>query len=116
MRLKNVIVDENGKINAIIDWEHCVSNVAPHWELSIALHDLSIDEKEEFLRGYGLPGDELIEMAPILSALNVINYAPYIEEAEKANDTAQLENYRTRLSGSLDLYLRKVARLSRSGG
>jgi len=43
-------------------------------------------------------------MALILSALNVINYAPYIKEAEKANDTAQLENYRTRRSGALNPY------------
>jgi aminoglycoside phosphotransferase (APT) family kinase protein len=104
MRLKNVIVDENGKITAIIDWEHCVSNLAPHWELSIALHDLSIDEKEEFMRGYGLPNDQLIEIAPVLSALNIINYTPYIEEAAKSNDGAQLANYRTRLSGAFDLY------------
>ena len=54
LRLKNVIVDARGTIRAIIDWEHCTSNLPPYWELSIALHDLSIDEKEIFLDGYGL--------------------------------------------------------------
>src|SRR5205823_4916031 len=43
LRLKNVIVDKAGKITAIIDWENCISSIAPHWELSLSLHDLSID-------------------------------------------------------------------------
>src|SRR5262249_2156799 len=79
MRLKNVLVDKAGKISAIIDWEHCVSSIAPHWDLSVALHDLSIDAKEEFLAGYGLSSREFRNIAPVIKALNVINYAPYVE-------------------------------------
>jgi aminoglycoside phosphotransferase (APT) family kinase protein len=52
MRLKNVMVDEAGKITAVIDWEFCSSNVAPYWDL--ALHDLSVDAKQAFLGGYGV--------------------------------------------------------------
>ncbi len=43
IRLKNMIVDDDGCIAAVIDWEHCTSNLSPPWELSLALHDLSID-------------------------------------------------------------------------
>jgi aminoglycoside phosphotransferase (APT) family kinase protein len=104
IRLKNVLVDDSGKITALLDWEHCVSTLAPQWELSLSLHDLTIDEKQEFLTGYGLPSKKLTEMAPVIKALNVINYAPFVEQFANLNDKAQLEHYKLRLSGALDLY------------
>lgn len=104
VRLKNVLVDKSGKITALIDWEDCMSNLTPHWELSLALHDLSIDEKLEFLAGYGLPDEKVREIAPLVKALNIINYVPQIEQLVEANDAAQLEKYHLRLSGALDLY------------
>jgi len=51
LRLKNVMVDKKGKIIAILDWDNCTSHMAPYWDLSIALHDLSIDGKQHFLDG-----------------------------------------------------------------
>jgi hygromycin-B 4-O-kinase len=104
VRLKNVLVDESGAITALLDWEFCTSNVAPYWDLSLALHDLSIDAKQEYLSGYGLQEADVREMAPALKALNLINYDPYVAEAAEANDTARLERYRTRLNGALDLF------------
>lgn len=104
VRLKNVLVDEKGNVCAIIDWEHATSNVAPHWELSLALHDLAIDEKQEFLEGYGIADRELLEIAPAVKALNVLNYAPRVEQLAEAGEDAHLERLRIRLSGALDLY------------
>ncbi len=110
IRLKNVMVNEAGKITAVLDWENCTSNVAPQWELSLALHDLSIDEKQEFLAGYELPEKEIVEIAPAIKALNILNYAPEIERLVAAKDTARLDKYRTRLSGALDFYLLSEAK------
>jgi aminoglycoside phosphotransferase (APT) family kinase protein len=104
IRLKNVIVTEDGQITSMIDWEDCTSNVSPHWELSIALHDLSVDEKQEFLAGYGIEKKKAIEIAPLMKAFNVINYAPEIDRLAAVKDDARMEQYRTRLSGALDLY------------
>lgn len=104
IRLKNVMVDENGKIIALLDWENCTSNLAPHWELSLALHDLSIDEKQEFLEGYALKEKKFLEIAPLVKAINLINYAPEIERLAVAGESARLEQYQTRLSGALDFY------------
>jgi aminoglycoside phosphotransferase (APT) family kinase protein len=104
IRLKNVIVDEAGDIKAFIDWENCTSNLAPHWELSIALHDLSIDEKQIFLEGYGIKEKDLREAAPLMKAFNLINYAGDVERFAEEKDNNRLEQYRTRLSGFLDLY------------
>jgi hygromycin-B 4-O-kinase len=104
LRLKNVLVDEKGAISCILDWEHCVSNLAPEWELAIALHDLSIDEKEEFLKGYGLSGNEISAISPVLKALNLIDYGASIRAAAKLKGTTQLEWYRARLQGQMDLY------------
>ncbi|HKG73336.1 MAG TPA: aminoglycoside phosphotransferase family protein [Aestuariivirgaceae bacterium] len=103
LRLKNVLVSREGAIKAVIDWEDCIS-LLPFWELSVALHDLSIDEKQGFLEGYGLKEPKIVEMTPMVKALNVINYAPEIERLAEAKDFARLEQYRTRLSGALDLY------------
>ena len=105
MRLKNVIVDEkSGKVKAVLDWEFCCSNIAPHWDLSLALHDLSVDAKQAFIKGYGLKEEQILEMAPILKALNVINYAPFVADAAGQGDKELLARYRIRFSGALDLY------------
>ncbi len=104
IRLKNVIVDAAGKINAIIDWESCTSNIAPQWELSLALHDLGIDGMQHFLDGYGINNGKLKELMPLVKAFNVTNYAGAVEEAVKAKDKKRLDQYRLRLSGGLDLY------------
>lgn len=104
LRLKNVIVDEDGEITAIIDWQDCLSTLAPHWEISIALHDLSIDEKHLFIEGYGLSNADVEEMAPLVKAFNLLNYANTIEQAATGGDHKTLEQCRLRLRGSLDLY------------
>jgi len=104
LRLKNVLVDDDGNITCILDWEHCTSNPAPEWELSIALHDLSIDEKQEFLEGYGLNEEQISSISPALKAMNVVNYASAVQRAAKSKNTGRLELYRARLRGELDLY------------
>ena len=104
IRLKNVIADKTGKISAIIDWEKCTSNIAPQWELSIALHDLNVDEMQLFLEGYGLTRKKLEAMAPLVRAFNVLNYIPEIERLAGENNRTAIEVIRIRLSGALDLY------------
>lgn len=104
LRLKNIIVDESGAVKAVLDWENCTSNAAPEWELSIALHDLWIDEKQEFLKGYGLPEKKFREITPLIKAFNIVNYAATIEQLAEKKDKDSLEQYRTRLGGFFDLY------------
>ena len=104
LRLKNVIVDEDGAITSIIDWEECVSIVAPQWELSIALHDLSIDDKHAFIDGYGLRADEVHHMAPLIKAFNILNYHGPAASAIEENDKQKLAEIRLRLNGALDLF------------
>ena len=102
LRLKNVIADEEGKIQAVIDWEGCTSNTAPAWELSLALHDLGVDEMQSFLEGYGIKTKKLEEAMPLVRAFNITNYATAVDAVAK--DKNLLEHYRLRLSGLLDLY------------
>jgi hygromycin-B 4-O-kinase len=104
LRLKNVIVDEAGRIGAVIDWENCESNLAPHWDLAFALHDLGVDAKEAFVEGYGLRAKELLELAPAVRAINLLGYAPAVEAMAAQKDRRGLERYRARLGGALDLY------------
>lgn len=104
LRLKNILVNKKGKIQAIIDWENCSSNIAPYWDLSIALHDLSIDGKQRFLEGYGLDFNEFNKMSYALTAFNLVNYVPTLQEAIEKNDKAKLEFYRLRLNGAFDLF------------
>ena len=104
LRLKNVIVNKKGKIEAIIDWENCASNIAPYWDLSIALHDLSIDGKQRFLEGYGVDFAEFNKMSYALTAFNIINYVPSLERAIEKKDKTKLEFYKLRLNGAFDLF------------
>ena len=104
LRLKNVIVDEGGDIVAIVDWEECLSTIAPQWELSIALHDLSINEKHAFIEGYGLSSREIHEMAPLIKAFNILNYSAALETAVEKPDHKQLAALKLRLNGCFDLY------------
>jgi hygromycin-B 4-O-kinase len=104
LRLKNVVADEEGNVTALIDWEECTGNAAPHWDLAVALHDLSVDAKEEFLAGYGLSPREVTDLAPALRLFNVLHYAAAVEQAVEEGDRAKLDRLRARLQGALDLY------------
>lgn len=104
LRLKNVIVDDDGEITAIIDWDECLSTVTPHWELSIALHDLSIDEKHTFIDGYGIAAEQMEQMAPLIKALNILNYQSVIAPFVEQGDQQKLAEFKLRLKGTLDLF------------
>lgn len=104
LRLKNVIVETSGRIAALIDWENCESNMAPHWDLAFALHDLGIDAKQEFVEGYELPWKRFVEMAPALKAINLIGYTPVLAQLEAAGNDAALAAQRARFTGAFDLY------------
>jgi aminoglycoside phosphotransferase (APT) family kinase protein len=104
LRLKNVMVDDDGEIAAIIDWEESVSTIAPQFELAISLHDLSIDEKHIFIDGYGLDSEAVPAMAPLIRALNIINYSEAIKRAVEVRDHKSLAEFKLRLNAGLDLY------------
>ena len=104
LRLKNVLANDAGKIIAIIDWENCISSIAPYWDFSIALHDLSMDGKQQFMEGYGLDFNEFSRMAYSLKVFNVVNYAQSIEKIIAKNQMTKLDYYRLRLNGYLDLF------------
>jgi hygromycin-B 4-O-kinase len=104
LRLKNVLVDAAGGITALIDWDDCVSSIGPHWDLSVALHDLTIDAKQSLLAGYGMPEADVRRAAPGWRLLNVLNYVPELERLLASGDHAGVERLRTRLSGALDLF------------
>ena len=105
LRLKNVIVHpKSGRIAAVIDWETCVSLPAPWFDLSIALHELGIDEKEAFLDGYGITGDKMRDLVPFVRMWNVLGYSHAVERAAKFRDRPRMEWFRLRLGGGLDLY------------
>ncbi len=104
LRLKNVIVDPAGEILAIIDWENASSNVAPYWDLSLALHDLAIEGKHKFLEGYGLDFNEFNRNSYALTVFNLLNYVPHLHGVMKRNNPKEVELYKLRLNGSLDLF------------
>lgn len=104
MRLKNVIVEARGAIVAVIDWDECRSAPAPHWDLTIALHDLSIDEKRAFVEGYGLDEATLLDAVAALRALNLLHYAPVLARAHAQRQTAESAHLRARIAGAFDLY------------
>ena len=105
LRLKNLVVDpDTGRIKALVDWENCLSWPAPYWDLSIALHELGIDEKEAFLEGYGMNPARFGKHVPVVRMINVLNYAHAVHSAAHHKDRAQLAWLRLRLAAGLDLF------------
>lgn len=104
LRLKNVIADEAGKIVAIIDWDNATSNIAPHWDLSLALHDLGIDQKQRFIEGYEVKPKRFADIAPYIKTFNMLNYVDQIKRAERDKDRLTLANLKMRFEGAFDLY------------
>ena len=104
MRLKNVIVDQDGEIIAVLDWEQCTSSVPALWDLSVALHDLTIDEKQAFLQGYGYGPRELTKSIGYMRLLNALNYTPFIVAMAERGESAKLNWYRARFAGHFNLY------------
>jgi aminoglycoside phosphotransferase (APT) family kinase protein len=104
VRLKNVLADEDGRITAVIDWEKATSNIAPHWELSIALHDVGIDLREQFVDGYGITPKKLTEIAPFIKAFNMLNYVDEINRVTSSKDKPAQARLKTRFAGTFDLY------------
>lgn len=105
LRLKNVIVDPaKGRIAAIIDWESCASMPGPIWDLSLALHDVGVDDKEAFLEGYGMKPKQFSETLAFLRCFNMLNYANAVRSAAEKKKHERLAWLRLRLAGELDLY------------
>lgn len=104
LRLKNVVVDAQGRIVGLVDWETSVSSIGPHWDISLALHDLSIDAKQAFLQSYGMSEEEVRRAAPVWRLFNALNYVPSMDQLLIDDDGSALERMRTRLNGALDLY------------
>jgi hygromycin-B 4-O-kinase len=105
LRLKNLMVDDDGSIVAIIDWDSSVSVIGPHWDLSVALHDLNVDEEEAFLDGYGMRTEDVPKFAPVWRLFNAINYVPEVERLLRRRDQSGLERIRNRFRGALGLYV-----------
>ena len=104
LRLINVLVNEKGEIECILDCANCISNLAAEWDLCLALDDLSIDAKQELLIGCGLTPKQISLMSPAGNAITVITCAPAAQRAAIADYAAKLDSFRTRLSGHLDLF------------
>lgn len=104
LRLKNVLVDDSGRITAIIDWENAMAAPAPEWDLALALHDLSVDQKDAFLDGYAIEHAALESAHPAVVALNLLHYAPFVDAAARAGDDQRLRHYRRRFARLHDLY------------
>jgi hypothetical protein len=51
-----------------------------------------------------LSAEQVSDIAAAVKAINLINYAPLVEQASKSKSSSRLERYRLRLSGKLDLY------------
>ncbi|MGZ5191352.1 MAG: hypothetical protein ACXWCZ_10055, partial [Flavisolibacter sp.] len=58
----------------------------------------------QYLEGYGLSTDKLLEISPAIKVFNLLNYAPEIEKIVAEKEKSKLEHYRLRLKGVLDLF------------
>jgi aminoglycoside phosphotransferase (APT) family kinase protein len=74
LSLKNVIVDESGKVN-LLDWGSAEASIVPHHDLIQMLkmnmleNDPDDGEIHSFLEGYGISQSEFAQMLPTLESL-----------------------------------------------
>lgn len=108
LRLKNVLCDDKGKICCVLDWEFCTSNMAPQWDMSIAMDAFNVDEKALFLEGYGMSHGEYRKISQGVKVINLLNFAPFVDMAfEEKNEAKRkdiVDGIRTRMRGCFDLY------------
>lgn len=109
LRLKNLVVDDAGEVQALIDWDESVSAPAPYWDVAIALHDLNDDEKEAFLDGYGMTPRVYAQALRFLRLLNVLHYGIAVEQLVGQKDRTRIAWYRTRMQGQFDLFAQPAA-------
>jgi putative hydrolase of the HAD superfamily len=84
--LKNIIVDDEGKIRGIIDWDEAIYAKSPEFELVTTLAWIQAESEEkynsyrrEFLRGYGINGDELLLMKEKIRSVQFLKYLEYLD-------------------------------------
>jgi aminoglycoside phosphotransferase (APT) family kinase protein len=58
LQLKNILLDADGRIVAILDWSNAVSIVARYYEIATAFLAAPAEFHGPFLRGYGVGDDE----------------------------------------------------------
>ena len=74
LSLKNVIVDDSGKVT-LLDWGSAEASIVPHHDLIQLLkinmleNDPDAGEIQSFLEGYGISQSEFAEMLPTLESL-----------------------------------------------
>jgi Ser/Thr protein kinase RdoA (MazF antagonist) len=79
--LKNVILDEGGKIVSVIDWDDAIYHRAPAYEIMSITRDNLPEDIEYFLEGYGISEKEYKAIQPqinVLLALKLMQYLPSI--------------------------------------
>ncbi len=69
--LKNVMVNDKGKITAIIDWDYASAGVAPYMELAGTLETKSTKEEDAFLSGFGVSRGDYLNMTDIIGELQL---------------------------------------------
>jgi hypothetical protein len=74
------------------------------WDVSVALHDLWVDQIEAFLDGYGMSADQVRAHMPVWRLFNALNYAPEVQHPANSGDEQGLERIRVRFSGAFDLF------------
>jgi HAD superfamily hydrolase (TIGR01509 family) len=75
--LDNIIVDDAGDIQGIIDWDEMRFARAPHHELAFTTAWISEQERNEFLAGYGISRDEWRDMQTDIEMIQLLMFADY---------------------------------------
>jgi aminoglycoside phosphotransferase (APT) family kinase protein len=74
LSLKNVIVDQSGKVN-LLDWGSAEASIVPHHDviqmlkMNMLENDPDDDDIQSFLEGYGISQPEFAQMLPTLESL-----------------------------------------------
>ena len=98
IRLKNLLIDKQGKITVLLDWENAIATAAPYWELSTCLIDLKEADRILMLEGYGMSLKEFKQKEKYIFIFDVFNYRFGVEDFVKNNNQDELKRFRLLLN------------------
>lgn len=74
--LRNVKVDQTGRVTAILDWDNASFHMVPQYELALAFEYKPNEDEglEAFLKGYGISPEEYFDMQSLVTDFRCLEY------------------------------------------
>lgn len=99
---KNVIVNNEGHVISVIDWESAKSHAAMYWDFATTLNNIREEDRELVVKGYGLPLKEFKAIEREIDAFWVIKKYDVAVGAFERKDEEDIKLYHGQLNNAMN--------------